>query len=68
MNHISIEPAGEYIASCSDDGRVVITGLYNNEEDQIFSFDRPVRAVALSPNFNNARYKRQFVMGDDRVS
>ncbi|WAQ93716.1 VPS41-like protein [Mya arenaria] len=55
VNQISVDDNGDYIASCSDDGKVRITGLYESDHDQIVNFDRPVKSVALDPNFNNHR-------------
>ncbi|XP_052801970.1 vacuolar protein sorting-associated protein 41 homolog isoform X2 [Mya arenaria] len=63
VNQISVDDNGDYIASCSDDGKVRITGLYESDHDQIVNFDRPVKSVALDPNFNNHR----FVTGDDKL-
>jgi tricorn protease-like protein len=31
VNELDIDASGEYVASCSDDGKVVIHGLYNQE-------------------------------------
>ncbi|XP_072029867.1 vacuolar protein sorting-associated protein 41 homolog isoform X2 [Amphiura filiformis] len=63
VNQISLDRNGDYIASCSDDGRVAITGLYENEHDQVQNFDCPVKAVALEPRFSRPNSSRQFVTG-----
>ncbi|KAG4096453.1 vacuolar protein sorting-associated protein 41 [Neocallimastix lanati (nom. inval.)] len=61
INQISIDDNGEYIASASDDGRVVINGLYNTESNN-YTYKRPVKAVALEPNFSR-KSSRQFASG-----
>eukprot|EP00833_Pecoramyces_ruminatium_P006798 jgi/Orpsp1_1/1180830/evm.model.c7180000074804.1 len=61
INQISIDDNGEYIASASDDGRVVINGLYTAESNN-YTYKRPVKAIALEPNFSK-KSSRQFVSG-----
>ncbi|XP_074658816.1 vacuolar protein sorting-associated protein 41 homolog [Tubulanus polymorphus] len=67
VNQISIDDNGDYLASCSDDGNVVITGLYGNELNYRESYDRPVRAVAIAPNFYQSGSGRQFVSGHEKL-
>lgn len=62
VNQISIDMYGEYVASCSEDGRVVINGLYNSENNVQHLFDCPIRAIALHPGYSK-RGNRQFVVG-----
>ncbi|KAL3832067.1 hypothetical protein ACJMK2_023745 [Sinanodonta woodiana] len=66
VNQISVDENGDYIASCSDDGKVHISGLYAPENNQVINFDRPVKAVALDPLFYKSSAK-QFVTGDDKL-
>ncbi|KAI8139914.1 hypothetical protein BJV82DRAFT_625472 [Fennellomyces sp. T-0311] len=61
VNDISIDDAGEYVASASDDGKVFIYSLYTSEI-QHFNYRRPVKAVALDPEFAR-KSTRQFVSG-----
>lgn len=49
MNQVSIDHAGEYYASCSNDGRVVVTGLYTDDNTHNFKLDKPVQAIAIDP-------------------
>ena len=42
---------GEHIASCSTDGRVMITGLYTNENNHSLNAGKPIYSVALDPIF-----------------
>ncbi|CAG5117731.1 unnamed protein product, partial [Candidula unifasciata] len=67
VNQISIDDNGDYLASCSDDGRVIITGLYATENNQVVTFDRPVKAIALDPFYYKPASGRQYVTGDDKL-
>ncbi|GAA5814860.1 hypothetical protein MFLAVUS_008363 [Mucor flavus] len=61
VNDISIDKSDEFVASASDDGNVFIYALYTSEIQQ-FNYKRPVKSVALDPDY--ARKKtRQFVSG-----
>ncbi|KAK0051675.1 vacuolar protein sorting-associated protein 41 [Biomphalaria pfeifferi] len=66
VNQISIDANGDFLASCSDDGRVIITGLYA-PENQVVQFDRPVKAIALDPLYYKPNSKKQYVTGDDKL-
>ncbi|ELR10906.1 7fold repeat in clathrin and VPS proteins repeat-containing protein [Acanthamoeba castellanii str. Neff] len=61
VNEISIDETGEYLASCSDDGRVVIHGLYSNEMVE-FAYRSPILSVALDPHYARSK-KRSFACG-----
>ncbi|ORX43267.1 vacuolar protein sorting-associated protein 41 [Piromyces finnis] len=61
INQISIDDNGEYVASASDDGRVVINGLYTTDANS-YTYKRPVKSVALEPNFSK-KSSRQLVSG-----
>ncbi|KAK6166083.1 hypothetical protein SNE40_022857 [Patella caerulea] len=67
INQISIDDNGDFIASCSDDGRVSITGLYTTENNQSVTLDRPVKAVALDPYFFKSGKGRHYVTGDEKL-
>ncbi|ELU13950.1 hypothetical protein CAPTEDRAFT_174173 [Capitella teleta] len=67
VNQISIDDNGDYIASCSDDGRVVINGLYSTDNNQAINFDRPIKAVAMDPMFFKSGSGKHFVTGDDKL-
>jgi hypothetical protein len=51
----SIDAAGEFVASCADDGRVVIHGLYTKQMVE-HKFKQAITCVALDPNY--ARNKK----------
>ncbi|XP_071158448.1 vacuolar protein sorting-associated protein 41 homolog [Mytilus edulis] len=67
VNQISIDDHGDYVASCSDDGKVLITGFYTAENNQSLNFDRPVKAVAMDPLFYKHGSGKHFVTGDDKL-
>ncbi|KAJ3308452.1 Vacuolar protein sorting-associated protein 41 [Blyttiomyces sp. JEL0837] len=61
VNEISIDTNGEYVASASDDGRVVVNSLYSVEQSVIKN-RRPMKAVALEPDYSR-KATRQVVGG-----
>lgn len=61
VNDIGFDEHCEYLASCSDDGTVVIVGLYSEERFKQ-EYRRPVKTVALDPQYR-AKKSRQFVSG-----
>jgi hypothetical protein len=65
VNDISIELSGDHIASCSDDGTVVVTPV-NSPESATFNYHRPVACVRLEPNYSRTK-ERPFVSGESDV-
>ncbi|KAL5032706.1 hypothetical protein BDV3_001256 [Batrachochytrium dendrobatidis] len=61
VNQVSIDDSGEFVASASDDGNVVINSLYTSDI-QTYNFWRPVKAVSLEPDYSR-KQTRQFVSG-----
>lgn len=61
VNDLSFDTEGEYIGSCSDDGFVIINGLFM-EETLKFEYHRPMKAVALDPEYSR-KSSRRFVAG-----
>ncbi|XP_031573890.1 vacuolar protein sorting-associated protein 41 homolog [Actinia tenebrosa] len=66
VNQISIDQKGDYVASCSDDGRVVINGLYSSENNVQTNFDTPIKAVALDPDYSSKQAK-MYVTGGEKL-
>ena len=64
MNDITIDSKEEFVASCSDDGKVAIFGLCETTHDQIIEFSRPIKSVEFEPNF---AYSHSFATGDTKV-
>ena len=65
VNCLSVDKAGEIIASCSDDGTVVLNGLFSAECES-FTYQRPVKAVALDGRLGaggRSKGGRQFASG-----
>jgi len=63
VNQVSVDHAGEYYASCSDDGRVVVTGLYTEENTHNFNMDKPVKSIAIDPIYARPNSGRRFMTG-----
>ncbi|CAH9072753.1 unnamed protein product [Cuscuta europaea] len=61
VNDLCFDVEGEYIGSCSDDGSVIINGLFT-EERMKFEYHRPMKAIALDPGYAN-KSSRRFVTG-----
>eukprot|EP00249_Psilotum_nudum_P017659 c26429_g1_i1 orf=295-3261(+) len=61
VNELSFDIVGECIGSCSDDGSVVINSLYTDEKEK-FEYHRPMKAVAVDPDYVRNSSKR-FVAG-----
>eukprot|EP01126_Amoeba_proteus_P049870 TRINITY_DN5851_c0_g1_i16.p1 TRINITY_DN5851_c0_g1~~TRINITY_DN5851_c0_g1_i16.p1 ORF type:complete len:820 (+),score=181.45 TRINITY_DN5851_c0_g1_i16:313-2772(+) len=61
VREISIDTAGEFVASCADDGRVVIHGLYTKSTVE-HTFKQPVTCVSLDPGYAKNK-KEAFVCG-----
>jgi WD40 repeat protein len=62
VNDLSFDIEGEYIGSCSDDGTVVINSLFTDEKVLKFEYHRPMKAIALDPEYSRKMSKR-FVAG-----
>ncbi|KAF6213794.1 hypothetical protein GE061_011516 [Apolygus lucorum] len=67
INQISIDGNGDHIASCSDDGRVLVFGLYNSDNDHDLKMERLVRSVAIDPFYYKPGSGRRFITGDERL-
>lgn len=61
VNDLCFDIEGEYIGSCSDDGSVVINSLFT-EERLKFEYHRPMKAIALDPDYVR-KSSRRFVTG-----
>ncbi|EDQ88148.1 uncharacterized protein MONBRDRAFT_26746 [Monosiga brevicollis MX1] len=62
ITSISIDIEGEFVASAADDGKVVIRNLYDDHQVSTFAFDRPVKSVAIDPEYKRHK-KNVFVTG-----
>lgn len=63
VNQISIDQNGDYIASCSDDGRVFIISLYNSENTQNMCTGRLVKCISIDPNYFKTGNTKRFITG-----
>ena len=63
---LSVDPDGEYVASCSSqDTSVVIKGLYSMERDMSESYPNNVFSVELGPSFSSQHH---YIVGTDRLT
>ncbi|KAK0175633.1 hypothetical protein PV327_009369 [Microctonus hyperodae] len=67
VNQISIDQKGDYIASCSDDNKVYIYGLYTRENNHKMNMERQVKSIAIDPNYSKSGNNRKFITGDDKL-
>ncbi|KAL9874625.1 vacuolar protein sorting-associated protein 41 homolog isoform X1 [Glossina fuscipes] len=67
VNEVDIDAKGECIATCSDDGRVHIIGLFSNDNNQTLTFGRSIRSVVLDPD-PKANEGRRFIVGDEKLT
>ncbi|XP_026285245.1 vacuolar protein sorting-associated protein 41 homolog [Frankliniella occidentalis] len=68
VNQISIDSNGDFIASCSDDGRVFIQGLYSSDNNQELRKENcKVKSVAIDPNYYKPGSGRRFITGDEQL-
>ncbi|KAL0840814.1 hypothetical protein ABMA28_014624 [Loxostege sticticalis] len=68
VNKISVDVNGDYIASCSDDGKVLVYGLYSNDNTHSLSLGRVVKSVALDPYYFKSGSGRRFLTGDNKLT
>lgn len=50
VNDLDIDPTGEYVISCADDGKICILNLFDGTTVE-YDRKQPVCAVAFSPKF-----------------
>lgn len=64
VNKISVDLNGDYIASCSDDGKVLVYGLYSADNTHNLTLGRVVKSVALDPYYFKSGSGRRFLTGN----
>lgn len=67
VNHISVDLNGDHIATCSDDGKVLIHGLYSAENNLTMSLGRVIKSVAIDPHYKSSSGLR-FIIGDTKLT
>lgn len=65
VNKIAVDSKGEYIATCSDDGMVIISGLCTDENNQTLKLVKAIKAVELDPIHHRSGSGRRFLIGKD---
>ncbi|CAG9814950.1 unnamed protein product [Phaedon cochleariae] len=68
VNQISIDSNGEFIGTCSDDGRVFIHSLFSKENNLHLNLGRLVKTIALDPHYYKLGSNKRFVIGDDKLT
>ncbi|XP_064401865.1 vacuolar protein sorting-associated protein 41 homolog [Halichondria panicea] len=66
INQISVDTEGEFLASCSNDGKVSIIGLFTTKYNNTNSFGAQVNSVAIHPYFGR-NTSRMFAYGTDKL-
>ena len=70
INQVSLDMDGEYFASCSQDGEVVVTGFSSSEKEHNITVDSkgPVTSVALDPGYAKPNSGRKILAAvEDKV-
>lgn len=65
VNQISVDINGDYIASCSDDGKVIVYGLYTSDNTHNLNLGRKVKSIALDPYYFRSGSGRRFLTGNN---
>ncbi|XP_026746855.1 vacuolar protein sorting-associated protein 41 homolog [Trichoplusia ni] len=68
VNKISVDLNGDYIASCSDDGKVLVYGLYTDDNTHNLTLGRVVKSIALDPCYFKSGSGRRFLTGDNKLT
>ena len=63
VNQLSVDHAGEYYASCSEDGRILVTGLYTEDNTVSLNMERPVQSIAIDPIYARSNSGKRFMSG-----
>lgn len=58
VNDLSIEERGDYVATCSDDGTVVVTNICLQTQTK-YTFAKPVQAVAFAVDFESMKKEKR---------
>ncbi|KAF7233025.1 hypothetical protein EG68_09677 [Paragonimus skrjabini miyazakii] len=55
VNQISVSDAGDFMASCGDDGRIAIYNLSDVSANKVFCLDHPVKSIAIAPDYSQSQ-------------
>lgn len=67
VNQISLDATGNFIATCADDGKAHVYGLYSVDNQLQFTTKHPIYSVAIDPLYSKLGTNRRFVTGGDRL-
>uniref|UniRef100_A0A8D8Q5T3 Vacuolar protein sorting-associated protein 41 homolog n=1 Tax=Cacopsylla melanoneura TaxID=428564 RepID=A0A8D8Q5T3_9HEMI len=65
VSSISIDLSGEYIASCSHDGKVYVYGLCSANDDMNVNLQTLLTSVQINPHYKKS--SKRFVTGDSKL-
>lgn len=68
VNQISVDQNGDFIATCSDDGKVTVYGLYSTDNNHNLSLGHVIKSVSLDPNYHKSGSGRRFLTGDNKLT
>ncbi|CAH0548772.1 unnamed protein product [Brassicogethes aeneus] len=68
INQISIDTSGEFIATCSDDGKVYVHGLFSKDNNIQLNLGRLVKTVSVDPYYFKHSSNKRFITGDDKLT
>lgn len=64
VNQISVDLNGEFLATCSDDGRVFIHSLFSKENNVNLNLGRLVKTIAVDPHYSKQSSNKRFITGE----
>ncbi|KAK7588128.1 hypothetical protein V9T40_005373 [Parthenolecanium corni] len=67
VNQINLDASGDFIATCADDGKAYVYGLYTVDHQLQFTTENPVYSVAIDPHYSKLGTNRRFITGSDRL-
>lgn len=67
VNQISVDLNGDFLATCSDDGKVFIHGLFTKDNNVSLNVGRLVKTVALDPYYYKAGVHKRFIAGRKKI-
>lgn len=63
VNQISVDLNGDYLATCSDDGKVFVHGLFTKDNNFSLNVGRLVKTVTLDPYYFKGGVHKRFIAG-----
>lgn len=61
VNQVDIDAKGEFVVTCSDDGKVNVIGLFSDENNQTISCGHAITSAVLDPGVSEGK---RFIVGE----